>query len=168
MFFLSRLRKLFFGKHNPLIFHYRDGFRRRSADPVAVERTLIGALGEDWRTRVESLRLPFPEGLVGEEALKVREDRLKAEGEILAAIDAAFDVLPFADGGGLTVVERFALLEGFNRYCVLLIELGRPFARRQSRASPGPVNSPPPSGPVSSSPATSSPAPAPTPLPTPS
>ena len=150
----SWLRRLVKSKTNPLIFHYHDGTRVRSVDPVEVERTLVLRLGESWRSKLEGLRNPIPLGIVGEQLEQVRSGRLATETTVLAAIDEAFDVHGFRDGEGLSIPMRHALLAGFNRFCIDLIELARPFVKQQSRASPTHENSQPVSGPVSTSPAT--------------
>ena len=158
MFFLSRLRRILRGRYDPLVFHYNDGRRVRSADPIEIDRIFIAALGEDWRSQVERLAKPLPLELVGEEATAARAERMAQEEKILKAINAAFDVQPYRDGRGLSVTRRYALLAGYNAFCRDIIELARPFVRRQSRASPGPAAPAPANGPGSISPATLSPA----------
>lgn len=124
------------------VFRYRDGSRRRSADPVEVERVLTEMLGEDWRSKRIDLSAPTPDGLIGAQVDDWRKKRETLRGEILAAIDAAFDVRPYKDDGGkfkpsgLTVSERIGLLDGYWQFTIDLARLARPFVRQPSRASP--------------------------------
>ena len=149
------LRRLFRGRFNPFIFHYHDGTRKRSGDPIEIERAFMVLIGDDWRTQLEGLSRPLPPELVGEELETAQKQRLELETKFLKVIDTAFDVHAYKDGRGLTISRRFALLEGFNLFCMHVIEIGRPFVRPRSRESPGPDGPPPSSGPESSSPAAS-------------
>lgn len=151
---LGWLYGLFRRTPDRFIFRYRDGTRRRTADPVEVESALAAMLGDDWRERVKNYGAPAPLGLAGlqlEEWKSRKGDERKA---ILAAVDAAFGVSPYTDDAGtsrprgLTGAERFGLLEGFNRFCLDLMVLARPFLRPPPRGSPGPEPPPPPSGPA--------------------
>lgn len=152
---------------DPYIFHYHDGTRKRSADPTAIEQTLIEYLGEDWRETLKELDKPIPYGAIGAQMDDCKEKRGKLYKDVLAAIDAAFKVHPYTDNDGLAspsgLIEGFreGLLKGYIRFCLDLVRLARPFANAQSRASPSPVSPPPPSGQASSSPEKESPPPAP-------
>jgi len=136
-----------------LVFRFKDGTRKRYADPVAVERSLIELLGRDWRRTVSDLAKPIPSGLVGEqrEEAEAKSDDLRTR--VLKATYLAFKVEPLRDDGdkmtGLTEVEAFDLLGGFLRFCSDLIRLARPFQRPQSRASPSNASLQPASGSVS-------------------
>jgi hypothetical protein len=121
------------------IFHYKDGGRKRSADPVEVERVLIARLGDDWYQKVASLSKPAPAGVVGADMAEVAANKEKTRAVVLAAINEAFDVKPYRDGVGLTEMHRFALLDGFVRFVIDLMELARPFATQSPRASPSPA-----------------------------
>ena len=130
------------------IFVYRDGTRKRRADPVAVEQAMIDALGEDWRKAVRRLdQPPAPLGVVGEQAQAASAEWEANHRKVMAAIDAAFGVRPLDDEGGLTEVERMGLLTGYLNFCVDLILAARPFANARSRASPSPEPPPAPSRP---------------------
>lgn len=125
------------------IFAYRDGTRKRSADPVAVEAAFVKELGDDWRACVRRLDRPDGRhGLVGEQADAADADWEANRRKVLAAVDAAFGVHPYTDHGGeqaptgLTEVERLGLLAGFLHFCADLIEAARPFPAARSRASP--------------------------------
>lgn len=125
------------------IFAYRDGTRKRSADPVAVEQAFTKELGDDWRACVRRLDRPdVGNGLVGEQAEAAETEWKVNRQKVLGAVDKAFGVHPYTDHGGeapptgLTEVERLGLLAGFLNFCADLIEAARPFAAAQSRASP--------------------------------
>jgi hypothetical protein len=133
-------------KNTRFIFHFMDGNRKRSVDPITVERTMIAVLGSSWRGELENLGKPIPFGIVGEALEKASDDKEKMLSKVLYAIDAAFDVKSFKDGEGLTELERLGLLTGFNNYCRDLVERARPFVKQPSRASPGPEPSPTPNG----------------------
>lgn len=146
------------------IFRYKDGTRKRSADPTEIEVRMADALGEDWRTRVRDYAKPAPVGLDGVQQDEFRQRKVAERKEILAAIDAAFEVEPYTDpkdGGrprGLTAAERFGLLEGYEGFCLDLMVLARPFLRPWPTGSPpDPEPPPPPSGAESSCPDTGSP-----------
>ncbi len=147
------LRRLF-KRDDPFVFDYHDGSRWRSADPIEVERAMIAVLGDDWRSRVESMGTPINPDAIGEIADKMKADKEKLRSQVLYAIDTAFNVKPYRDGEGMTELKRLSLLVGFNLYCRDLIELARPFVSQQSRASPS--TDPPPvvSGSDFTSPAT--------------
>lgn len=148
-----------FGRRIPrrhLIFHYYDGKRKRSADPVTIERALIAVLGNAWRGELESLSAPLPEGVIGLQAQEFEDKKEKTMSKVLYAIDSAFDVQAYKDGVGLTEIERLGLLTQFNLFARDLVELARPFVRRQSRASPGSEPQPTTSGVESTSPVTGS------------
>lgn len=153
------------------IFKYHDGTRVRSADPIAIEQTLIDALGEDWRQKVISLRAPkqAPVGAIGDIATDIEANREKLRKDVLDTIDKAFDVHPYvgigwtdADGQlcevahGLPEPRRFGLLTGYMLFCVDLITASRPFSSAPSRASPQSTPPTTPSGVASSSPGKSS------------
>lgn len=147
-----------------MVFRFKDGTRRRCADPIVVERGLIESLGRDWRSVLMDLARPAPDGLVGEqrEEAESRSEELRAK--VLKATHRAFGVEPLheQDGRvvGLTEVECFDLLGGFVRFCNDLVRLARPFASAQSRASPPSAGPPSASGSGSTSPETRSPEPA--------
>jgi len=144
------------------VFHYRDGTRKRAADPVRVETSLQKSLGADWVETVRKLGRPAPVGLVGAVADEYTGRQQKVREEVLAAICKAFDVQPFTDysgtrpPAGLTEVELFDLLGGYLRFGRLLAEMARPFATAQSRASPTPASRTSTSGSGSGSSATRS------------
>lgn len=143
---------------DPYIFHYYDGTRKRSADPIAIELSLIESLGEDWQDQVTSLSKPIPFGAVGEAAEKLKTNRETLRKRVLNAIDVAFDVCAYSDNGGqgkafgLIDPMRFGLLNGYLLFCVDLVRLSRPFGNAQSRASPIPESQPMLSGQDSTSP----------------
>lgn len=144
----------FSSRKNPndrFIFHYYDGTNSRTADPLAIEQSLIDILGEDWRTKVDSLHKPEvkPIGAIGDIASDMSDRRDQLRKEILAAIDKAFDVHAYVGIGwadeqgfptkvahGLSDVARMGLLNGFRLFCIDLIRASRPFSNVQSRASP--------------------------------
>lgn len=153
------------------IFKYNDGTMIRSADPIAIEQSLVDSLGEDWRDKVISLRTPkeAPTGAIGDIATNIDANREKLRKDVLAAIDKAFDVHPYvgvgwpdADGNptevahGLLEPMRLGLLTGYNLFCADLIRAARPFSSAPSRASPSSDNPTTLSGVVSSSPGKSS------------
>ena len=148
------------GFRDRVLFHYRDGTRARTADPVAVEDRLVKHLGPDWFRVVGALSEPFPPGLAGE-ALDAERDRRAADRKkAVAAICAAFNVTEYDnEGRGLTIIELFGLLDGYCRYAAALLEYARPFVSAQSRASPSPENPPVPNGPDSTLAGTPSPEP---------
>lgn len=133
---------------NRYVFHYHDGRRKRSADPLVIERHLIAALGEDWRKVVREIEAPLPLGMVGSHADAERRARLDQMQGLYNAIDEAFGVHAYTDYGGakradgLTEVARLGLLKAYIRFCGALVELARPFVIAQSRASPPPDNPP--------------------------
>lgn len=143
---------------NRYVFYYWDGSRNRSADPLEIERGLVVTLGETWRSQLEDLAKPVHPDLIGEEAGIIRKQKEELRSKVLYAIDTAFDVQSYKDGQGMTEIERFGLLTGFNLFCRDLVVLARPFMKRQSRASPGTGNRPTVSGAASSSPGNTSPA----------
>lgn len=145
--FLWRL----FKRHDPFVFRFHDGERRRAVDPIVVEQVLTEKLGSDWLSKIDEVTKPMPDGLIGEEVIQWQAQRKELQDKILDAIDAAFEVKPFKDGKGLTVAKRCGILAGFNRFCMDLVTLARPFAKPQSRDSPGPDNPPTASGLVSTS-----------------
>lgn len=128
----------FLAPDDPFVFWFRDGRRRRAADPLEVDRVLVARLGDEWWVRVKEMTAPVPPGLVGEAEDRARADREKTRVEVLAAIDAAFGVSPLADGRGMSEVARLALLDGYCRFCALLMDMSRPFGTARSRASPSP------------------------------
>jgi hypothetical protein len=153
------------------IFKYNDGTMIRSADPVAIEQSLIDSLGEDWRQKVISLRTPkqAPIGAIGDIATNMDANRDQTRKDILAAIDKAFDVHPYVGVGwpdaagnlsetahGLLEPMRLGLLTGYCLFCNDLIRASRRFTTAQSRASPSPDNPTTPNGVASSSPGESS------------
>jgi hypothetical protein len=140
------------GHRNRYVFHYWDGSRYRSSDPLEIERGLVLVLGENWRQKLEDNAKPVHPELVGEEADKIRKDKEELRSRILYAIDTSFDVKSYKDGVGMTEIERFGLLTGFNRFCIDLVVMSRPFRKQQSRASPGSGDRPIASGAASTSP----------------
>lgn len=161
-----------FGFRNPdrgrFVFAYKDGTRDRRADPVAVERALTAALGDDWRGVVRKLSRPASAmGLVGEQADAENAEWEATRVKVLTAVCAAFGVSTYSDGGGvgrpsgLTEVELWGLLEGYVRFCTDLVELAAPFGNARSRASPSPAARPPANGSGFTCPATPSPPAAP-------
>lgn len=137
-----------------MIFAYRDGTRKRSADPVAVEAAFVKVLGDDWRACVRRLDKPLDNGLVGEQADAAQADWEANRQKVLGAVEASFGVHPYTDHGGespptgLTEVERLGLLAGFLEFCADLIEAARPFAAARSRASPSTARPVPSNQPV--------------------
>lgn len=151
-----------------LLFSYWDGRDVRKKDPFQIEDGLTAELGHEWPAVVAGLDAPYPEGLVGEAADQAREQRTAERKRVVAAICAVFDVQEYVDAAedgrqaGLTLVELFGLLQGYERLAVQLLMVSRPFASSQPRASPStPPPSAPPSGPASTSAGDKSPAPAP-------
>lgn len=155
------------------IFKYNDGTMIRSADPIAIEQSLIDSLGEDWRDKVISLRAPKQQtqvvGAIGDIATNMDANREQLRKDVLAAIDRAFDVHPYVGVGwpdmegqptetahGLLEPMRLGLLTGYNLFCADLIRAARPFSSAPSRASPSSDNPTPPNGVASSSPGKSS------------
>lgn len=145
-----------------LLFPYYDGVRTRRADPVAIENVLISHLGHDWSEAIVRLSAPYPPGLLGEVMDQARQQRAKERAKVIKAICEAFDVSYFGmgtvvdsetgeKGAGLGEIELFNLLDKYQRFVIHLLELSRPFASAQPRASPSPANSPPLSGPGSTS-----------------
>lgn len=136
---------------DPYIFHYRDGTRKRSADPIAIEISLRDSLGKDWLDKVAKLHAPVPLGAVGISGEEVEANREKLRTEVLDAIDKAFGVHGYIDFGGtrkpegMIEVARFGLLNGYIRFATLLIKGSRPFAKLRSRDSPSTVPPPTPS-----------------------
>lgn len=122
-----------------LIFRYWDGTSHRSADPVEVERVLIRHLGDDWYNAVKKLSAPIPAGVIGIQEEELKSKREEQKQRILTAVDEAFGVHRHQDGRGLTEMYRIALLDGFVKFCLDLMELSRPFESAQSRASPSPA-----------------------------
>lgn len=155
---------------DPFIFHYHDGTRERTADPLSIEQSLTESLGEDWRAKVTALSKPLPKGLMGDAEDNAYAARKKARKEVLDAIDKAFDTDDYVGIGGLDehgnvitkpsgLIEpfRFGLLEGYQRFCLDLIRAAHPFEKRQPRASPTTESPMPQSAPVSTSVDTASP-----------
>lgn len=146
---LGWLRRLVWGDPDAerLVFRFRDGSRKRWADPIAVERGLIEALGRDWRQVLVDLAKPVPQGLVGEQRIEAESRVEDLRARVLRATHAAFGTTPLTDvdgrPSGLTEVEAFDLLGGFLRFCDDLVRLARPFQRPQPRASPGDGDPPP-------------------------
>lgn len=134
------------GHRQRFIFRYWDGTRKRSADPLEIERGLVSLLGDGWREKLEELAKPLPPELIGEEAEQMKKEKEELRSKVLYAIDSAFDVSSYKDGKGLTEVERFGTLAAFNRFCIDLVVLARPFVKQQSRASPGSGTQPTASG----------------------
>lgn len=141
------------------VFRYKDGTRKRSADPVAVERALIDRLGPDWWSAVVKLDDPPPLGVVGVAGDEYWATRQADREKVLAAVDAAFGVTAYADNAGttgtptgLTEIERLGLLTGYVLFCSDLVAAARPFVTPQPRASPSGGNPPPSNGAASSSP----------------
>lgn len=142
------LKKLFRrqDKRSPYIFHYKDGTTERSADPLAIEAVFIVKLGKKWREKLVEAGKPVPQGAIGGDAETIAAEREKLDKEILAAIDAAFDVHEYRDGkqsgtgkpSGLLEVQRRGLLNGYIQYCNGLREIARPFGNSQSRDAPPP------------------------------
>lgn len=128
-----------FAARDTSVFHFRDGTRKRSVDPVAVERTLVAMLGDEWYREVGKLSDASPVGMMGVQEEEFRQRQEKRRADVLAAIDAAFGVHAYRDGAGMTEAKRFALLDGFVRFCLDLMALAGPFAKPQSRASPSPA-----------------------------
>lgn len=155
------------------IFTYDDGTTTRTADPIAIEQSLIDSLGEDWRDKADSLSAPKQQtqivGAIGDIATNMDANREQLRKDILAAIDKAFDVHPYVGIGwpdtdgyptktphGLMEPMRRGLLDGYRLFCIDLTRASRPFTTAQSRASPPSDNPTTPSGVVSSSPGNSS------------
>lgn len=141
----------------------------RSADPIAIEQSLIDSLGEDWRDKVDSLRTPKKQtqivGAIGDIATNIDANREKLRKDVLAAIDKAFDVHPYIGVGwpdpdgyptktphGLLEPMRLGLIDGYRLFCLDLVRAARPFTSAPSRASPSSDNPTTLSGVVSSSP----------------
>ena len=133
-----------------LVFRFRDGRRKRWADPLAVEASLIESLGRDWRQALADMAKPVPQGLVGEQREEAESRSEDLRRRVLTAAHRAFGTEPLSDRDGrmtgLTEVETFDLLGGFLRFCNDLVRLARPFASAQPRASPSGGDSPPASG----------------------
>jgi len=121
------------------IFRYHDGSRKRSADPVEVERVLIRHLGDDWRDKLASLDKKVPFGVIGDELERAKKERDELRRKIVAATDEAFDLKPFKDDVGLVEPMRLGILIGYCRFCIDLVELARPFPKPSSPTSPSPV-----------------------------
>lgn len=159
------------------IFHYHDGTNLRTADPVAIEQSLVDSLGEDWRERVDSLSKPpeKPVGAIGDIASDINTKREELRKDVLAAIDRAFNVhayvgigwpdeegYPTTTAHGLSDSMRFGLLTGFRLFCIDLIRASRPFSNAQSRASPSSPTQATPNGADSTSTESASKTPEPT------
>ena len=149
-----------------LLFPYRDGTRVRRADPVQIEKVLIDKLGHDWTMVVAGLSAPFAPGLLGDAMDAARTERTTQRESVLAAVDAAFEVHGYTDNdqetgkpSGLDTLERFGLLDGFQRFVYALLEKSRPFVNAQPRASPIPEPPTPPTDSGSTSGASGSPVP---------
>lgn len=147
-----------------LVFRFKDGNRKRFADPIVVERSLIESLGREWRQTLLDLAKPAPAGLVGEQREEAESKAEALRSQVLRAALKAFDVQPLHEERGrmvgLTEVETFDLLGGFLRFCNDLLRLARPFVSARSRASPIPERPPSASGSGSTSAETTSPQPA--------
>jgi hypothetical protein len=157
-----------FRRSRRILFAFRDGNGRvRRVDPVTVERALEDALGFEWTARVAALGAAAPPGLVGDAVESDRKRRRDERDRVLRAVNTAFGVTPYAEDergrvSGLTEIERFGLLDGYQRFVLTLLEASRPFVNAQPRASPSPEPPPPPSGPecTSDAPPLHAPAPA--------
>lgn len=105
------------------VFEFFDGTAARTADPVAVWYALdeaSGAKWQDWLRLIAAEPPPPPPGVDVKATLgavaALRESQRKATLDLVAAADRAFGVRGFDGSGGLTLVERVALVAAYLEY----------------------------------------------------
>lgn len=163
---MSWLSRLFFGAPKPpdrLIFRYRNGRQKMSADPVVLERGLVAAFGDEWWEPLLHLEDDPPVGLMG---IQFDDWKRKQEGAnrlVIETVSKVFriPILQYHEGEGpeegMTETQLKGVLVGFIRYCDDLITLARPFVKPRPMDSPALPSRPTPSGAASTSAAAASP-----------
>lgn len=134
---LAAIRRLLFGEPLPKnIFEFRIRGRRRTADPLDIDRRLIKVGGEDWidtLVAMERLEKPWPvETAVtaGPEAVRQRgRDFAAAIEKVEAWSREVFGLPPLQqDGTGVSGAEAIAVLFDYISFANGLAESAVPLA----------------------------------------